>query len=163
MKAVTAKELKLELENRTPKELRDLCLRLARFKKENKELLTYLLFEADDEAGYAASVKAEMDQQFELVNRKTKYLTKKGVRRILTIVKKYIRYSLKKETEVDLLVYFCAKLKNMSPPIQRNNSLLKLYLRQMALIRSKLPLLHEDLQYDYKLELEKLVERTPGT
>ena len=43
MKAVSVKELSQELLNRSPKELRDLCLRLSRFKKENKELLTYLL------------------------------------------------------------------------------------------------------------------------
>jgi hypothetical protein len=57
MKAVTVKELKEELTNYTPKELRELCLRLARFKKENKELLTYLLFESSDEALYIESVK----------------------------------------------------------------------------------------------------------
>ena len=37
MKAVTVKDVSQELLNLTPKELRDLCLRLARFKKENKE------------------------------------------------------------------------------------------------------------------------------
>jgi hypothetical protein len=37
MKAVTVKEISHELLNLTPKKLRDLCLRLSRFKKENKE------------------------------------------------------------------------------------------------------------------------------
>ena len=59
MKAVTIKELKEELINCTPKELRELCLRLARFKKENKELLTYLLFESD-EALFIESVKRKL-------------------------------------------------------------------------------------------------------
>ncbi len=57
MKAVTIKELKQELNHLSPKEVMDLCLRLSRFKKENKELLTYLLFEASDEAHYIESVK----------------------------------------------------------------------------------------------------------
>ena len=70
MKAVTVKELKLELEDRSPKELRELCLRLSRFKKENKELLTYLLFEASDEELYIESVKKEIDIQFEEINKK---------------------------------------------------------------------------------------------
>ena len=61
MKAVTVKEISEELVNLSPKELRDLCLRLARFKKENKELLTYLLFEATDEEMYIESVKKEID------------------------------------------------------------------------------------------------------
>jgi len=57
MKAVTIKELKDELANLSPKEIRELCLRLARFKKENKELLTYLLFESGDESVYVGSIK----------------------------------------------------------------------------------------------------------
>ncbi len=65
MKAVTVKELREELTNCTPKELRELCLRLARFKKENKELLTYLLFESSDEVLFIEGVKKEVDEQFE--------------------------------------------------------------------------------------------------
>ena len=50
MKTAAVKDIKQELLQRSPKELLALCLRLSRFKKENKELLTYLLFEASDEA-----------------------------------------------------------------------------------------------------------------
>ena len=112
MKAVSVKELSQELLNRTPKELRDLCLRLSRFKKENKELLTYLLFESMDEASYIESVKEEIDLQFDEVNRKSYYFMKKGLRRILLNTKKYIRYSQNNKTEVDLLIYYCLKLKS---------------------------------------------------
>ena len=44
MKAATLNELKHELSHLPAEELLDLCTRLARFKKENKELLTFLLF-----------------------------------------------------------------------------------------------------------------------
>ena len=101
MKAVTVKEIGQELLNLTPKELRDLCLRLARSKKENKELLTYLLFESLDEASYVESVKKEIDLKFEQVNRKSYYFIKKGLRRILLNTGKYARYSHNKKTEVD--------------------------------------------------------------
>jgi predicted nucleotidyltransferase len=153
MKAVTAKELKLELEERSPKELRELCLRLSRFKKENKELLTYLLFDASDEELYIESVKKEIDIQFEEINKKSNYLIKKSIRKILRIIRKYIRYSQKKKTEVDLLIYFCRKLKKMSPSIHNNSSLLKIYTRQIDIIRKAISLLHEDLQFDYGSEL----------
>ena len=156
MKAVTVKELKKELSNRTPNELLDLCLRLSRFKKENKELLTYLLFESSDEVTYIESVKREIDQQFEQVNKKTYYLIKKSVRRILTNVKKYSRYSLKKETEVDLLIYFCTKLKNFTPSIHRNVRLQNIYIKQVEIINKKVSALHEDLQYDYEEDLNEL-------
>ena len=84
MKAVTIKELRDNLTNCTPKELRDLTLRLARFKKENKELLTYLLYEASDESSFIAGVKKEIDLQFEEINKKSYYLIKKSVRKILS-------------------------------------------------------------------------------
>ena len=156
MKAVTVKELNQELTYRTPKELREICLRLSRFKKENKELLTYLLFESSSEPAYIENVKKEMDEQFDQINKKNYYFIKKSVRKILKNTRKYIRYSQKKQTEVDLLLYFCAKLKKLSPTIQRNTSLMNLYNRQIDTIIKKLPGLHEDLQYDYGLELSEL-------
>jgi hypothetical protein len=156
MKAVTVKELSLELQNRTPKELRDLCLRLARFKKENKELMTYLLFESSDEAAYLESVKTELDRQFDEVNRKSYYFIKKGLRRILVSTRKYIRYSQNRKTEMDLLIYYCSKLKEFTPSVRNNRALRSLYDRQIAEIGVKLAALHEDLQYDYEIELEVL-------
>jgi hypothetical protein len=156
MKAVTVKELKEELINRTPKELRELCLHLSKFKKENKELLTYLLFESGDEASYVESVKREIDEQFELVNRKSYYFIKKGLRRILLKTRKYIRYSQNKQTEADLLIYYCKKLKKFTPSIQKNKALRNLYIREVGVIRTKVSSLHEDLQYDYSEELQNL-------
>jgi len=156
MKTVTAKELSQELTYRTPKELRDLCLRLARFKKENKELLTYLLFESSDELAYVKSVKEELDEEFDQINRTSYYFIRKSVRKILKNTRKYIRYSQKKQTEVELLLHFCTRLKNLSPPIQRNASLMNLYNRQIDTIIKKVSLLHEDLQYDYGIELSEL-------
>jgi hypothetical protein len=156
MKAVSVKELKLELEERSPKELREICLRLSKFKKENKELLTYLLFESGDEASYIESVKKDIDQQFEERNRKSQYLIKKSLRKILRSTKKYIRYSLKKETEVELLLYYCTKLKKITPPIHRNAALLKLYIGLITTIKIKITALHEDLQSDYESELAEL-------
>ena len=156
MKSVTLKELSQELTYRTPKELRDLCLRLARFKKENKELLTYLLFESGDELAYVQSVKKELDEEFEQINRASYYFIRKSVRKILKNTRKYIRYSHNKQTEVELLLHFCARLRSLSPPIDRNASLINLYNRQIDTIIKKVSALHEDLQHDYSIELAGL-------
>jgi hypothetical protein len=156
MKAVSIKVLKEELTNCTPKELRELCLRLARFKKENKELLTYLLFESSDEALYINDVKKEVDELFEMINRTSHYLIKKSFRKILRTIRKYSRYSQKKETEVELLLYFCTKLKKFTPSIQKNTGLQNFYNKQIETIRKKVTLLHEDLQFDYGSELNEL-------
>ena len=156
MKAVSVVTIRKELKHKTSEELAELCLRLSRFKKENKELLTYLLFEADSEAGYIETVKAEIDEQFELINTDSFFYIKKSVRKILRNTKKYIRYSLNKETEVELLLYFCKKLKTMKPSISRNTTLTNLYDRNIEAITKKILALHEDLQYDYNMELEDM-------
>lgn len=156
MKAVSVSTIKKELQHLSSDELTELCLRLSKFKKENKELLTYLLFESHDETGYIETVKAEMDAQFEAININSYFYIKKSVRKILRLIKKFARYSLKKETEVELLLYFCQRLKTFEPSIARNVSLTNIYLRQLALIKKIVATLHEDLQYDYHLKLTEL-------
>lgn len=156
MQAASISDIRKEIKLRSPKELGELCLALARFKKENKELLTYLLYEANNEGGYIESVKSEIDQQFDAITSRSYYIVKKNVRKILRNVKKYIRYSKKKPTEVELLLHFAGRLREMSPSISRNTMLLNLYNRQIATIKKIIPTLHEDLQYDYQMELENL-------
>ena len=156
MKAVTVKAIKTELSHRSHDEIMELCLRLSKFKKENKELLTYLLFESENEDTFIASVKLEIDEQFELINTKTYYFIKKSVRKILRSIKKYIRYSKITETEVILLLYFCEKLSDFKPSIQKNTVLLNIYKRELENVKKKTLLLHEDLQYDYNILINKL-------
>ena len=156
MKPATVKQLKDELKYLSNDELVNLCLRLSRFKKENKELLSYLLFEANNESGYIEGIKQEIDEQFQLINTNSYFYIKKSVRKILRSIKKYNRYSLKKETEVELLLYFCEKLKEFKPSIKRNVTLTNIYNRQIAFINKKIMALHEDLQYDYTLQLVDL-------
>lgn len=156
MKAASLKEIKTELNHRSTQELLELCLRLSKFKKENKELLTYLLFESADEEAFIESIKAQIDDSFKEINTETFYFIKKSVRKILRETKKFIRYSQNKETEVELLIYFCKKLKNLKPSILHNKTLTNLYERQIEYIRRKVSAMHEDLQFDFNMELEAL-------
>jgi len=160
MKAASAKQIKDELKGRSSKDLLELCLRLSRFKKENKELLTYLLFEAGSEANYIENVIIWMDEQFTEINRQNYYYIKKGVRKILKNIKKYIRYSGNKETEVELLIAFCKSYKKSVPAATKRLVLKNILDRQLELVRKKITLLHEDLQYDYGLELEDLIGKS---
>ena len=159
MKPATVKQLKDELKYLANDELVNLCLRLSRFKKENKELLSYLLFEASNEQEYIENIKMEVDEQFDLINTLSYFYIKKSVRKILRTIKKYIRYSLKKETEVELLLHFCNKLIEFKPTIFKNVTLSNLYYRQIAFTKKKISGLHEDLQYDYTLQLVDLENR----
>ena len=156
MKTASVKELKTELKHASQTELIELCLSLSKFKKENKELLTYLLFEKSNEERFIASVKSEVDELFEDINTKSYFYIKKSVRKILRIIKKYIRYSKKKETEIELLLYFCKKMKSFKPSIKNYVVLENIFNREVFALKKKIKGVHEDLQFDYGQELELL-------
>jgi hypothetical protein len=156
MKAATIHELKLELTNTPAEQLAELCVRLAKFKKENKELLTYLLFESFDEQAYIENIKTDMQQQFEEMNTSSLYFVKKSLRKILRTLSKYIRYTGSAEAEVKLILFFCTTLKNSGIPIEKNPVIKNMFQNQLKKISKTIATMHEDLQYEYTKELEQL-------
>ena len=157
MKAATVNEIKKELSHLKSAELLELCLRLSKFKKENKELLTYLLFESHDEQAFIKSVEDEITEQFaEIPKGNSLYLVKKSIRKILRRTNKHIQYMGSKTAEVQLLLFFCTTLKKSGIPFHRSTALNNLYEAQQKKIKKTLDTLHEDLQYDYLRQLEEL-------
>jgi hypothetical protein len=157
MKASTINELKQELVNIPPPKLVELCIRLARFKKENKELLTYLLFEEHDTSAYIQSIKKVITEQFDDINKTNVYYVKKTLRKILRTAKKYIRYSGLAVVEVEVLIYFCESMKELNISMEKSPVLLNIYQNQIKNINKALKGLHEDLQYDYLKSIDRLL------
>lgn len=156
MKALPVNEIKVELNHLAKDKLVSLCLRLARFKKENKELLTFLLFEAHDIPEYILSVKQEVDAQLETINFSSVYFVKKSLRKILRTINKYIRYSGAAVVEAELLLYFCQQVNEMSSIVKTNTVIQNIFNAQLKKIKVAIASLHEDLQYDYLKTLESL-------
>lgn len=156
MKASTISTLKKELSTLPAGDVITICMRLAKYKKENKELLSYLLFDSNDEKEFILSVKQEIETQFAEINHIQIYFQKKSIRKILRITTKYIKYSGNKLTEVELLICFCTALKKSGIPIRLSTSLSNLYANQVRKIQLAVSALHEDLQYDYQQEIESL-------
>jgi hypothetical protein len=115
-----------------------------------------LLFEAQDEQGFVKGIKAEMDQFFNEINLSHLYFAKKSLRKIVRIINKYCRYSGAKTSEIELRIYFCTLLNESGIPIKRNPVIFNLYQSQLKKINSVLASLHEDLQYDYKRQVDQL-------
>lgn len=157
MKAASVNEIKNELKELNPPQLTELCLRLARFKKENKELLTFLLFEAHNLPGYIDSVKEQMDENFAEINTSNVYFAKKTIRKILRIANKHIRYTGSKEAEVEILLHYLTSFKGIKLPWHKSSALTNLYNAQIKKIRSAIDTMHEDLQHDYQRSVERLV------
>jgi len=156
MKPVTVTILKKELNDHSQEELIEICLKLAKFKKENKELLTYLLFDSNDEDEYTRVIKDDIDEEFSKLNLDSLYYVKKSTRKILRGIKKYIRYSKKKETEAELLLHFCSKLKELRPSYKKSQQMINMYDKQLSMAKKAISTLHEDLQYDLNLEVKQL-------
>ena len=156
MKAASISDIKQELTNLQPAKLLELCLRLAKYKKDNKELLNYLLFEANDEQTYISNVKMEIEEAFAEINQSNLYFAKKSLRKILRNTAKHIRYTASKQAEVELLLYFCQTLKHSGIPLKNSTVLNNLYQYQLKKVAKVIATLHEDLQYDYLKELNQL-------
>ncbi|MGZ3848444.1 MAG: hypothetical protein ACXVKI_04915 [Flavisolibacter sp.] len=157
MKAASSNEIRQELRNQSQAQLVELCLRLARFKKENKELLTYLLFEAGDRENYVSEVKKEVEEGFAEINTSSVYYAKKSLRKILRATNKYIRYTGDKITETELLLHYCDQLKASGIPFRKSTALNNLYQSQIKKIQAAIATLHEDLQHDYVRALDRLL------
>ncbi len=156
MKAASISEIKNELGNLPPAQLASLCLQLAKYKKDNKELLSFLLFEESDRPAYIESVKKEMDALFAEINISHLYFAKKSLRKILRMAGKHIRYMSSKQAEAELLIYFCQQLKKSGIRYQTSTVLMNLYNAQLKKINAAIAGFHEDLQYDYLKEIKKL-------
>lgn len=157
MKAASVNDLKKELKELPSNQLVELCLQLAKYKKDNKELLGFLLFESHDKAGFVNQLKQEIALSFSEIDRSANlYYTKKSLRKILRQVIKYCRYLDEKALAADLHIYFCRQLLESGIPFRKSQLLINLYEQELKRITAFIGALHEDLQSDYSRELESL-------
>ncbi|MFM1875715.1 MAG: hypothetical protein RL266_1452 [Bacteroidota bacterium] len=156
MKSASLAQIRKELKTLSREEVIDLCEKLIKYKRDNKEFLNYILFDSLDEDGYARQIKLEVSEAFSATNTRGYYLAKKSIRRALRIANKYVKYSEKPETELDVLLHFCEELRSLSIDFRRSKVLLNLYDRQLVKINNIYQDLHEDLQFEFKTRLEQL-------
>ena len=156
MKPEKLGDIKKELLSRSVQELTEICLRLAKYKKENKELLNYLLYDAAEPLEYANQVKLFLEEEFKNLQKHYHYSTK-SLRKIIRLINRHAKYTASKQVELELALWFCdnfllyADLRTSHKPLQG------LLTRQFEKISKLIPKLHEDLQFDYKKEFETLL------
>ncbi|WP_395626915.1 hypothetical protein [Daejeonella sp.] len=156
MKPEKLSDLKKILAGLSATELTEICLRLAKYKKENKELLTYLLFDVQEPMKYAEDVKIFLIADFETMQKHYFYSTK-SLRKIIRLMNRYAKYTGSKQVEIELAIWFCTNyliyvdLKTTHKPLQA------LLNRQIEKIVKLIDKLHEDLQFDYQKEFDVLI------
>ncbi len=157
METNSISEIKKELQQLPQKELLEICLRLTKFKKTNKELAHYILFEAHNENAYIEKAKIEISNRFEEMPMSSLFFSTKHLRKTLRIAKQYAQYSKLPQTEIELILHFCFELKQRKNYWQNYQAIEGIYERQIIKIASDSKKLHEDLQYDYELMLKKII------
>jgi hypothetical protein len=140
--------IKKEIQHLPQEQLAELLLRLARYKKENKELLAYLLFEAYDEAAFIEKVKAEAGFLFSQLPALS-YHAAKGMRKILRLLSKYTKFTASKEAEIEFLLNFCSNYLEYADRRTAYKPIRLILTRQVEKVKTLIGKLHEDLQYDY--------------
>ena len=141
-------DIKHALENKQRQELLDYCLKLGKFKKENKEFLAFLLFEAEDLASYIEKVNEETSIFFEEMNHSNVYFIKKSVRKIVRNLNKHIKFSTSKQVEAELLIHFCNCFQLHSLHSKKSRQLENIFISQVKKLETAIDALHPDLQYD---------------
>jgi hypothetical protein len=149
-------QIKKELQHLSATQLADLCVRLARYKKENKELLAYLLFQAHDEHSFLETAKDETTTLFGQLPSHS-YNAAKALRKVLKLNNKYSKFTGSKTFELELTIHFCD---NYLEHVERRTSykpLRMIFIRQVQKAVTLLGKLPEDMQFDYQEELNSLL------
>ena len=157
MITASIQEIKKELRSHDAGSLQDLCMRLAKYKKENKELLNYLLFEAHNEQTYVENVKEELRELFKTVPSSNVYYVKKSLRKILRFANRQIKYSGNVQTELEVRIFFCVKMREAKIPLHVGTVLFNLYQQQLKKIESAFAKLPEDIRADYDREVKLIL------
>ncbi len=156
MKVSSISNIKEELLELPHQSLIEICSRLMKFRKENKEMLHYLLFESSDELTFIKNLKAELDVLFGEVNTQTIFFAKKTIRKILRELNKHSKFSGLPSTQIELLIHFCARMQALPLRWYDSKVMVNLYQSQLKKIEKLLLTLHEDLQYDYRSRIDEL-------
>lgn len=144
--------------NHLPKEvLVDYCLKIAKYKTENKEFLNYLLFYSDNAELYITEIKKIIDEGFNELPY-SDYTATKVLRKLTRIMNKHIKFIADKSYELELALYFCTQFIDKSSPKTHHKPLIALLFRQLKRIEKLIPKLDEDLQFDFQSEFDLVIE-----
>jgi hypothetical protein len=149
-------DIKKELQQLNQAELISLNLRLVRFKKENKELLTYLLFKADNQELFISDYKEEMDHQFAKVDGKS-FLVVKTLRKIATQMNNQIRYAGSELVAAELLLHYCNNYIHYINYKTPYKPLHNIFFRFVEKLKGVILKLEDDLRYDFGLLYEAML------
>lgn len=156
MKIASLAEIKKELSYLNEKELKDLILDLSKFSTDNKAYLFFKLYEKENPRLFVEMVQEELEMEFGKANTKHYHFAKKSIQAIRRKLNKYLKLTKDKTAQIELILFFCDKMK-LYGYLEFNHPVIKnLYIIQIRKAEKLISGLHEDLQYDYEYHIEDL-------
>ena len=156
MKIPSLAQLKKELSYLNEKELIELVADLSKFSRENKSYLFFKLNEKDQPQLYVEMVQEELELDFQNARGDHSYYAKKSAQKLRRKMNKLLKLSKVKTDQIEVLLFFCEKLKEYGFLRHRNQVLDNIYQMQLAKAVKLISGLHEDLQFDYEGRVEEL-------
>jgi hypothetical protein len=157
MHTASLAQIKKDLKDVDYDTLMDFCLKLAKYKVETKEYLSFLLYDSEAPQEYLESSKEWIAVEIQEINRSNTYYIKKGLRKIQRKITKWAKFLNNKELEVQLWIYFCQQIQKAGIPYFSQPMLGTIMKQLLKKIDTLIATLHEDLQYDYTQERNELV------
>jgi hypothetical protein len=156
MHSATIDTIKTELKQLPPRQLLDLLLRLARFKKENKELLTYILFESANESEYIEQVKKEIAEEMVEIDGLPAYQYKKQFRKLQRKINKPVKYIGSKSATAELYLHMFRMISEKKKTTYLAPFLEKAMQQYIVKIEKLLPGIEDDLAADLRKQLKQI-------
>jgi hypothetical protein len=149
-------DLKKELQHLDVNQLKDVCLRLAKYKVENKELLNYLLFFENSKEDYIENIKKLIVNEFDDLHPSV-YYVKKQLSKLIRIINKHIKFIGEKDKEIDIVLSFCDEFIK-HPVVKAGYKALSMILyRQLKRANKLIPKMNDDLAFDYQNMFDDLI------
>jgi hypothetical protein len=155
MHLFSLQEQKKELQQLSKTELEAICLRFARFKKENKELLEFVLFHQGDPQAYADALKKDLHEVFTSLTG-ANYADAKKLRKITKALNKHAKYIQNPALEADLWIWFCYTYCHSMAAKSTAQVIRNFFAKAVLKVEKIQSKLHEDLAFDVAQELEKI-------
>ncbi len=153
MKPATLVQIRKELETISPQRLMALTLRLIKFKTENKEFVSYLLFDEDQLSEYLADLKFEISAMLDDVTFTKPLIAKKTLRKCQKTITKHAKYMGSKDAEAELYIFIIRKIHEKGINKYTNRTIQIIYLRLIEKVKKLLPNIHNDLRIDFEKEI----------
>lgn len=157
MNTASLNQIKKDLKDLDTDSLVEICIKLAKYKVESKEYVSYLLYYAEDPKSYIENCKEWIVTELQELNRSNTYYIKKGLRKIQRKIMKWAKFLQHKEWEVQLWLFFCQQIQKNGIPYFSQPILGTIMKQLIKKIDTLIATLHEDLQYDYTQERNELV------